>query len=303
MTGDQGEPDDLLEAIGAANVTGVQGELGDPLEAIEASTVLDVLDTAAASPLASLRAVPVVAPAVRLRSIAAKAKAKQLPAPPAAPTKVMKVSKAEVDAHLGVAVALLPGRIASAHVSLVVGELLHKLASAPMVGLPVHYELGEFFDSKSCRSSLAQCARVYLEMQADAHQTLLNSGDPVVAANPENFMAVGVCKWDETEQHMQLRASGMPSAIPLLRSYLDAKRRGESTQGMAMQALIQESFVYKVDLMNRRLATSETLVAPLKHLTEMTAAHLWTALTGPYPRTPFNSLVLLSRYLNLVIKF
>ena len=162
-----------------------------------------------ANPLAALRVVPVAAPAVRPRSIAAKAKAKQLPAPPAeAPTKVMKVSKAEVDAHLGVAVALLPGRIASAHVSLVVGELLHKLAGTPIVGLPVQCELGELFTSRFCRESLVQCARVYLEMQADAHHTLLNSGDPIVAAKPENFMAVGVCKWDETEQHMQLRATG-----------------------------------------------------------------------------------------------
>ena len=143
-------------------MTGVQGELGDPLEAIEASTVLDVLDTAAASPLASLRAVPVAAPAVRPRSIAAKAKAKQLPAPPAAPTKVMKVSKAEVDAHLGVAVALLPRRIASAHVCLVVGELLHKLASTPTVGA----------------NSLPQS----FVAQVLCPQTLLNSGDPVVAS-------------------------------------------------------------------------------------------------------------------------
>ena len=66
MTGDQGEPDDPLEAIRAATAIGVQGELGDPLEEIEASTVLDVLDIAAASTLASLRAVPVAAPAVRV---------------------------------------------------------------------------------------------------------------------------------------------------------------------------------------------------------------------------------------------
>ena len=113
-----------------------------------------------------------------------------------------------------------------------------------------------------------------------------------IARSGRDAVAVGVCKWDETEQHMQLRASGMPNAIPLLRSYLDAKRRGDSTQGMAMQTLIQESFVYIVDLVNRRLATSETLVAPLKHLTGMTAVHLWAALTGPEPRTPFSNFVL-----------
>ena len=73
-----------------------------------------------------------------------------------------------------------------------------------------------------------------------------------IARSCRDAVAVGVCKGDVTEQHMQLRASGMPNAIPLLRSYLDAKRRGESTQGMAMQILIQESFVYIVDLMNRR---------------------------------------------------
>ena len=177
--------------------------------------------------------------------------------------------------------------------SLVVGELLHKLADTPMVGLPVHHELGELFTSEFCRLSLVQCSRVYLETQADAHQALLNSGDPMLVENPENFMAVGVCKWDETEQHMQLRASGMPNAIPLLRSDLDAKRRGESTQGMAMQTLIQESFLYIVDLMNRCLVTSETLVAPLKHLTGMTAAHLWAALTGPEPIAAFRTTKLL----------
>ena len=99
-------------------------------------------------------------------------------------------------------------------------------------------------------------------------------------------MAVGVSKWDEIQQHMQLRAKGMPNAFPLLRSYLDAKRRGESTQGMAMQTLIQDSFVHIVDTTNRCLVKSEALVAPLKHLTGMTAAHLWAALEGPEPRAP-----------------
>ena len=126
-----GDPFEVLEILAQATNTGDQGEPGDPLEALEARNLLEALD--ASSPLAALRAVAKAAPAVRPRRIAAKAKT--LPAPPAgAPTEVTKrvVAKAEIDAHLGVAVALLPGRIATAHVSIVVGELLHRLAGAPI---------------------------------------------------------------------------------------------------------------------------------------------------------------------------
>ena len=110
-----GDPLEVLEILAQATNTGDQGEPGDPLEALEARNLLEALD--ASSPLAAVRAVAKAAPAVRPRRIAAKAKT--LPAPPAgAPTKVRKVRQAEIDAHLGVAVALLPGRIATAHVSM-----------------------------------------------------------------------------------------------------------------------------------------------------------------------------------------
>ena len=196
----------------------------------------------------------------------------------------------QLEAHLQIAVATLPGRFAHKHVGMIWSHLCHRIAGTPVIGSEKMNDIAGLITPKFCRASTLNCALLCLTNQDKQHALLVNGEHSCAARVTEAIdigkkcIAIGTCSWDETEQHMQLRAAGFAAPIPLLRTYLDAKARGESTEGMAMQTLAQNSSIDIAVTSTLEIIFSENLVCPLKHLTGMKAPFLWAALA---PHMPF----------------
>lgn len=94
--------------------------------------------------------------------------------------------------------------------------------------------------------------------------------------------AVVLCwAWDETEQRMQSDSadSGVTAGLPWLsRDYLNAKRAGQCTKGIAMETMVQTGKLTVTHLGTGREHFGEDIVCGLRFLEGLTAACLLSAI-------------------------
>jgi len=79
----------------------------------------------------------------------------------------------------------------------------------------------------------------------------------------------------------------LPNALPILRTYLEAKRKGEDTTGMAMSTMVQTGLIRVFDLGRSTdempCLVDNRIICPLKHLESIKAEWLWAAMEPHFP--------------------
>ena len=195
-------------------------------------------------------------------------------------------------AGLSLACAMLPGRLALAHIEIVakgiMGQLLH-ICSFTSDDASESIGLENLVTYRFVKEAKIHLANVLLKWQSHVLQSIVHelrfprfkkdvSLDWIALARaPRSSLVIAMDLWDETGQHLSVSSCGTRlDALPIEKEYLLAKLRGESTQGITISTMVHKATIDIIDLESERSVFSEKRTAPLLRMSSTKAEALST---------------------------